>query len=59
MNTQLQDEVIDALGADSLETVFNAFGGKELHEILDDLEMMFPSEDNLPLATKIQLVLLP
>jgi len=47
------DEIIDALGADNWAMVVAEYAGKSRADILDELDEMFPTEDNRALANAI------
>ena len=48
-----RNDIIDHLGAENWEQVVKEFAGLLLAEILIELEVMFPSEDNGALAQAI------
>lgn len=47
------DDIVDAVGATSIEEVIREWNGKSLQEILTDLDNMFPHSDNTDLAVAI------
>lgn len=59
-NEELQDEIIDRVGAQNWGEVVNEFSGRDAQEIAAGLDKMFPEEEegNRELAEMIHTALL-
>ena len=53
MNTERQDYILDATGADNMEVVVNEYAGHSWIQILHMLDWLFTEDDNGELATAI------